>query len=172
MANDNKRKNNLEYEHQQFLNFFEELCWLLDSNKEIDFKSASKYLNNFRNVMSHGIASDTRMIEEYNLIGVLPSLLKDVEIFQSNSQLIQFASEVLALDIPRWGKRSRNEIIGLIVCEVEDVNKERLNTLIKWTSNILDNKNEVKNLQTKAKNAGNMFSWNETIQKLVGTENE
>ena len=144
----------------------------MDSNKEINFKSASKYLKDCRNILVHGISSDARAADEYNLIGVLPSLLKDGEIFQSNSQLVQFASEVLALDIPRWEKKSRNEIIGLIVCEVEDVNKERLDTLIRWTRNILNNKNEVKNLQSKAKSTGNMFSWNETIQKLVGTDNE
>lgn len=169
MANDNKKKNSLEYERQQFFNFFEEMCWLLDSNKEINFKNASKYLKDCRNVLMHGISNDDRSTDEYNLIGVLPSLLKDREIFQSNSQLVQFASEVLALDISRWEKKSRNEIIGLIVCEVEDVNKERLDTLIKWTHNILNNKNEVKNLQSKAKSTGDMFSWNETIQKLVGT---
>ncbi len=172
MTIDDRKKNTLEYENQRFINFFEEMCWLLDSNKDINFKNASKYLKNHRNTLAHAISSDSRAADEYNLIGVLPSLLKDGEIFQSNSQLVQFANEVLELDIARWEKKSRNEIIGLIVCEVEDVNKERLDLLIKWTSNILNNKNVVKNLQNKAKSNGNMFSWNETIQKLVGTENE
>lgn len=174
MATDGRKKMNPEYERQQFLNFFEELCWLLDSNKEINFKNASKYLKGFRNALVHGISNDNddRSADEYNLIGVLPSLLKDGEIFQTNSQLVQFADEVLALQIPRWEKKSRNEIIGLIVCEVEDVNKERLNVLVKWTRNILNNKSVVKNMQSDAKTTGNMFSWNETIQKLVGTENE
>jgi hypothetical protein len=172
MANDNRKKNNPEYERNQFINFFEELCWLLDSNKDINFKNASKYLKDYRNILMHGILNNDRTTDEYNLIGILPYLLKDGEIFQNNSQLVQFADEVLALSIPRWEKKSRNEIIGLIVCEVEDANKQRLNTLISWTRNILNNKNEVKNMQNNAKNTGNMFSWNETIQKLVGTENE
>lgn len=172
MASDNKKKDNLEYERQQFLNFFEELCWLLDSNKEINFKNASKYLKNYRSDLMHRNPNNFESTDEYNLIGILPSLLKDREIFQTNSQLVQFANEVLVLNIPSWEKKSRNEIIGLIVCEVEDVNKERLKTLNKWTQNIFNNKNEVKNLQSKAKSTGDMFSWNETIQKLVGTENE
>lgn len=89
-----------------------------------------------------------------------------------DAQLVQFAEEVLALNITRWEKKSRNEIIGLIICEVEDVNKERLDTLSDWAANILNNKTKVKAMQLKAKNSGNMFSWNETIQKLVGANDE
>ncbi len=172
MANDSKKKLSPENERLQFFNFFEELCWLLDSNKDINLKNASKYLKESRNALAHGFLNSNKEKDEYILIGILPSLLKDEEIFQSNAQLVQFAEEVLALIIPRWEKKSRNEIIGLIVCEVEDANKERLYTLIKWSGDILNNKNKVRELQNKAKNSGNMFSWNETIQKLVGTENE
>lgn len=63
-------------------------------------------------------------------------------------------------------------VLGLIVCEVEDANKERLDTLTKWAANILKNKTQVREMQSKAKTSGNLFSWNETIQKLVGEENE
>ena len=171
MAND-KRKSNSDFERQQFINFFEELSWLLDANKEINFKNASKFLREYRNLYAHGMVMSNSKNDAYNLIGVLPSLLKDNEIFQSNSQLIQFAEEVLKISIPRWEKRSRNEIIGLIVCEVEDANKERIDILTQWVSNILENKKKVKDMQNKAQNAGNLFSWNETIQKLVGEDNE
>lgn len=172
MANDSKRKTNLDYENQQFINFFEELSWLIDSNRELNFKNASKFLKHYRNLLAHGASSNDTTSDAYSLIGVLPSLLKDTEIFQNNSQLVQFAEEVLALCIPRWEKRSRNEIIGLIICEVEDVNKERLNVLTQWTANILDNKKRVKDMQSKAETSGSLFSWNETIQKLVGNDDE
>ena len=172
MNNDNKRKMSAEYEAQQLINFFEELSWLLDSNKELNFKNASKLLKQCRNLLSHGTVSNIWENNAYTLIGVLPSLLRDNEIFQSNAQLVQFAEEVLALNITRWEKKSRNEIIGLIICEVEDVNMERLDTLSDWAANILNNKTKVKAMQLKAKNSGNMFSWNETIQKLVGANDE
>lgn len=170
MAKDNKKKSNPNFESQQFLNFLEEFCWLLDSNKEINFKNVSKYLNEYRNTWVHGVFKDKS--SEYNLIGVLPSILKDEDILPNNILLVQFASEVLALNIPRWEKRSRSEIIGLIICEVEDANKQRLNTLTEWSRNILKNKKEIKELQNNAKKSGNMFSWNETIQKIVGNINE
>lgn len=171
MANENKRKQNIEFERQQLFNFFEELCWLLDSNKELNFKSASKYLREIRNAVAHSMLTNESN-SEYRLIGILPSLLKDEEIFPSNAQLVQFADEVLSLPIPRWEKRSRNEIVGLIICEVEDANKERLSLLVDWSENILYNKSKVKELQSKAKSTGNIFSWNETIQRLVGTKDE
>lgn len=172
MASKNKRKTSSELEFQQFINFFEELSWLLDANKTLNFKNASKLLQQYRNLYMHNSSGIDRGSNAYNLIGVLPSLLRDNEIFQNNSQLVQFAEEVLGLSIPRWEKRSRNEIIGLIICEVEAVNKERLDTLALWADNILQNKNQVKAMQTKAEASGNLFSWNETIQKLVEAENE
>ena len=172
MAGSNKRKPNPEFERQQFINFFEELSWLLETNKEINFKKASQFLSEYRNFSVHDAIVSGTSNSAYDLIGVLPSLLKDNDIFQNNAQLVQFAEEVLALDISRWEKRSRNEIIGLIICEVEDVNKERLDTLTKWTANILKNKTQVRELQRKAKTSGNLLSWNETIQKIVGAENE
>ncbi len=172
MAVGNKRKLNPDFEFQQFVNFFEELSWLLDANKSLNFKNASKFLQQYRNLYAHTSNNHDKSTSTYNLIGVLPSLLRDNDIFQNNSQLAQFAEEVLDLNISRWEKRSKNEIIGLIICEVEDVNKERLDTLALWVFNILENKNQVKDMQKKAKTSGSLFSWNETIQKLVEEENE
>lgn len=165
--NDKKRVN-FDNETQQFINFIEEFCWLLDSNKELNFKDMSKFLKMWRTSLLHLPYKN----DAYELIGVLPSLLKDNDIFQNNSQLVQFAQEVLAMNIPRWEKRSRNEIIGLIICEVEDVNKERLKLLTQWTLDIISNKKQVKDMQYKAKKAGSLFSWNETIQRLSGGDNE
>ena len=43
MVNDKKRRI-IDGDFQRSINFFEELCWLLDSNKDINFKDASKTL--------------------------------------------------------------------------------------------------------------------------------
>ena len=166
MGVERKKKHSTEIEQQQIINFFEELCWLLDSNKNINFSNASKNLDIIRNNIVHGTAFGNTDIT--SLIGVLPSLLKDLEIFPNLAQLAQFAKEILGIEISRWDKRSRNEIIGLIICEVEDANKERMDVLLEWSKNILNNKKRVREMQEKAKNEGNIFSWNETIQKLTG----
>ena len=171
---DTKRKMDEKVESEQLLNFFEELCWLLDTNNSINFKNASKILRNYRNEITYGNneVGFARSNATYKLIGVLPSLLKDIDLFENNFQLVKFALEVLSLNITRWEKRSRNEIIGLIICEVEEVNKKRLDILAKWVACILQNKKQVKVMQRHAEQEGHLFSWNDTIQKLFGEDNE
>lgn len=166
MGEEKKKKGSVEIEQQQFINFFEELCWLLDSNKNINFGNVSKSLQFIRDGMAHGVILENDNIT--SLIGVLPTLLKDYEIFPYNVQLVQFAKEILGIEIPGWGKKSRNEIIGHIICNVEDANKERMDVLLEWSNNIMNNKKRVKEMQERARKEGNIFSWNETIQKLTG----
>lgn len=171
MVNDKKRRI-IDGDFQRSINFFEELCWLLDSNKDINFKDASKTLKQWRNLMIHGECETNKVEKSYSLIGVLPSLLKDKELFSNNAKLAQFSEEVLSLSILRWDKRSRNEIIGLIICEVEDTNKQRIDQLSQWVGNILNHKVQVKDMQENAEKTGNLFSWNEAIQRLTGETNE
>ena len=106
MVNDKKRRI-IDGDFQRSINFFEELCWLLDSNKDINFKDASKTLKQWRNLMIHGECETNKVEKSYSLIGVLPSLLKDRELFPNNAKLAQFSEEVLSLSILRWDKRSR-----------------------------------------------------------------
>ena len=72
MTGANKRKSNPEYERQQFINFFEELSWLLESNKDLNFKKASQFLREYRNWAVHGAIVSGTSNNAYNLIGVLP----------------------------------------------------------------------------------------------------
>ena len=142
----------------------------MDSHKEINYKNISKSLNQFRKFSVHGSHEkiENDIYNTYELIGTLPSLLKDTDIFPSNVQLVQFAQEVLGLEIPRWEKRSRNELIGLIICEVEEANRERLDVLTEWSKNILNNKAKIKKMQSNRSN----FSWNETIRELLNNRDE
>lgn len=171
---ENKKKIDDKAETEQLFNFFEELCWLLDSNNNLNFKIASNVLKKYRNEIVHGTNTSGYKLNNvtYNLIGILPSLLKDVELFQNNFQLVQFADEVLLLHISRWEKRSRNEIIGLIICEVEEENKKRMDTLTKWVACIIQNKKRVKVMQRDAEQEGHLFSWNDTLQRLFGENDE
>ena len=172
MVNDKKRRI-IDGDFQRSINFFEELCWLLDSNKDINFKDASKTFKTMAKFNDTWRMRDQQGEQvSYSLIGVLPSLLKDKELFPNNAKLAQFSEEVLSLSILRWDKRSRNEIIGLIICEVEDTNKQRIDQLSQWVGNILNHKVQVKDMQGNAEKTGNLFSWNEAIQRLTGETNE
>ncbi|BDF69484.1 hypothetical protein CE91St41_04630 [Oscillospiraceae bacterium] len=151
------------------LTFIEDLCWLLDANKAINFKKVPPMLRTLRESSSLSGNDNKPDVIISNLIGVLPALLKDEGVFTTNSSLVQFAKEVLSLNISRWEKRSRFEIIGLIICNVEEVNADKLEALIQVSLELLKNKDKVKK---EIQNNDNLFSWNETIQKIVTNDNE
>jgi len=171
MTRDIKRKDSLESDKVRILNFFEELSWLLDSNKSLDFKKATTIIKEFRSNSIYPYGYFDNHLEK-RFIGVLPSLLKDNEIFNTNEELVDFALNVLSLKLTRWQKKSRAEIIGLIICDVEDANIERLDTLAAWFDEILKNRDEVKILRSKARETGSSFSWNDTIRKITGLDYE
>ena len=172
-AKNNKKSNNRAVETDKMLVFIEDLCWLLDSNKNIDFKKASTAIKELMRLnVSNAFDSNNAVQNEAmsHLIGILPTLLKDETLFPSNSRINQFATQVLQLEISRWEKRSRFEIIGLIVCSVEETNQDRLATLTDWITKLLENKERVREIQKE--NNENAFSWNIAIQKIISDKNE
>lgn len=52
------------------------------------------------------------------VIGLLPSILIDKEKFPKNEDIAKLAEQSLNLEIPFWGKRSRNEIIGNLIAMI------------------------------------------------------
>lgn len=153
--------------NQASFRFLEDLCWLLDSNKNIDYSKLAKQLNVF-------LASETKDadLNVTQLIGVLPSLLTDTKIFKTNRELVEFSEEVIDVDITNWTKKSRNEIIGIIICGVEQSPKLANGILENILPQILNNKDEIINIKRNKIVHNNNFSWNEAIQKITGGSNE
>ena len=78
--------------------------------------------------------------------------------------IAQFAKDVLDIPVPRFEKRSKYELIGLIVCETDQLNDEKLDQLVRALSEIT--KNEEKLNRIRAASEANDFSWNDTIRQL------
>jgi hypothetical protein len=166
-SKNNKKPIRKTVDNEKALVFIEDLCWLLDANRSLDFKkvlSIIKELSNSNSVDEEFSNTDNKVM--LDIIGILPTLLKDETLFLSNSSIVQFATQVLHLEIPRWEKRSRFEIIGLIVCNVEETNQDKLLTLYNWVAELLLNKEKVKNFQHQ--NNESAFSWNDAIQRIIG----
>jgi len=53
-----------------------------------------------------------------DLLGRLTTLLIKPKFFPSNSELVYFSQQHLGIKVPNWQKRSRREIIGVIIEEV------------------------------------------------------
>ena len=91
------------------------------------------------------------------LIGELPTVLLSTELFPSNKFLIDFAKKSLNLPVPRRG-RSRREIIGIIITEVEKLDLRKIEAFRK-TLNIV--------LEKQPKSSTDFFDfWEKTIRTM------
>ena len=100
------------------------------------------------------------------LIGALPRLLLDLDMFPTNDDIVEFAAEALHLKMtPTAKKRARYELIGKIVCETDTLDENQLTDLVRALENLVGNKYQLAVMLEKKKSGS--FSWNETIQELL-----
>ncbi|MDD3939857.1 MAG: hypothetical protein PHF49_04415 [Patescibacteria group bacterium] len=161
---DKNKKNKIN----QAINFIEELSWLLDNKKNLSLKDSVillKELIDNENFNQLGLFSDNiRRSNKRVLVGILPELFQDEELFKSTSEMLDFAESVLKLKVSRASKRSRNEYIGWIVCELSNLNDNQMISFVDSLEVIAGNEFKLKQIK-EAKKQPN-FSWNETISKL------
>jgi hypothetical protein len=98
------------------------------------------------------------------LIGALPRLLLDRDLFPSNEDIVEFATAALRIDM-KVEKRARFEIIGKIVCETDTLDEQQLTGLVKALERLVDDKHRIA-VMVERKKTGS-FSWNETLQELL-----
>ncbi|WP_455666376.1 hypothetical protein [Phocaeicola sp.] len=145
---------------KRLLNFMQELSWVFDSFKDVNFKDAYEYFQQQDTVTTeHGLSDDTQY-----LVGVLPKLFQDKDLFPNKEDIIEFSEVVLDLHLSRAAKRSKIEYIGMIVCEVSNSNSKQLNRLVEALEKIVGNENQMQAVKSARKEPD--FSWNETIAKL------
>jgi hypothetical protein len=152
---------------QQAINFIEELAWLFDAKKNIDLKELPLTLRNIlENNSSIPVSAkyESPNPNKNYLIGILPNLFQDVDLFKTNSDLSDFAESILKIEINRSEKRSRYELIGLIVCEVVNLDESKLTNLVDSLASITGSKEKLKQFKEAKKRAN--FSWNDAIQQL------
>ncbi len=154
----------------QVANLIEELSWLLESNKSLSLKEVAEIIreqsqltnSNLTNKVASKYASSNP--NKQFLVGALPTLLQDNSLFKSNSEMLDFAEDVLKLSPSRAAKRSRTEYIGWIICEVSSLNDKDLESLVNSLSAIVGDEIKLKKMKAAKKEPN--FSWNNTIQSL------
>jgi hypothetical protein len=148
--------------------FLEEFSWLLAANSQLDFRAILDVIDavpdSHANRSLGNYASKNPNI--HFLIGALPVIFSDETIFPTNEDLVGFSDGALNLPIPRWEKRSRYELIGLIVCETAKLDDNRLHRLVKALTKIIANDPNAQDLFKNRK--GTRLNWNEVIQRLTG----
>lgn len=151
----------------QAINLVEELSWLLDSKRNINLKEIVPLLKGLLETKILPPVSERFLSPNPNknyLIGVLPNLFQDEELFRTTIELIDFATNVLKIPLSKSSKRSRYEYIGLIVCEVTSLNESDLTNIVSALSKIIGDNEKLKQIKEE-KNKAN-FSWNEAIKTL------
>ena len=149
-----------ENEILQLLNKIENLIWSFEDEK----KQIEKNIKRIRNELSTTTESNNKKNSKRSMIGFLPSLLQDKDLFKSNQDIIDFSTEVLSIPITAARKRSRNELIGLIVCEVELSDTKKLHFVNQFLTNIVDD-TSIYQVIKNAKNNDNV-SWAELIRNM------
>lgn len=138
--------------------FLEEFSWFIKKWDTMSLKDTVKLLRS--------AAFDTKSKAE-SLVGILPSLFLDEELFKSREDMLDFAESVLNIEIKR-GNKSRNEYIGIIVCKVAKCDDENLSDMVAALEDIAADKEKIR--QVKKAKAEPNFSWNDTIKRISNGE--
>lgn len=152
------KQNNKE---KRILNFMQELSWLTENYKDIYIKDIYSLLKNIKedNVKTGKLRKDTK-----SLVGVLPSIFQDKELFPKKEDILEFAKQELGIELSLQSKRSKIEYIGTILCMVSNENSGKLERLVDALDILLNN--DSKMAEVKKHRQEPNFSWNETIAKL------
>ncbi len=152
--------------------FIEELAWLFKSYSSLEATVIAKVLAG----SALGDTAATAAVGGYAsanpnkqfLVGALPRVFMDETLFPTNEHIAQFAESVMALHIPRYGKKSKYEIIGHIVCETDALNDRKLEKLVSALSALADGDDRTKRLVRDR--ISQNFEWNAIIQELAQTD--
>lgn len=160
-------KNSLKKDIKTLTNFLDEFSWIVEKYKDIDLNQLNKQLlENLDNRRTNNLSlfySEENSNKNY-LIGVLPRLLQDKELFEKNMDLVSF-SKALGIEVKFGEKRSRYEIIGAMLCQISELNDENLDKVVVAIEAINNDQTLLKNLKYLKKNEVN-YDWNLIIQEL------
>lgn len=153
MKQNNKQK--------RILNLLQELSWVTENYKDISINDIYRQLQDFKdNEMTAGkLKADTKY-----LVGVLPTIFQDTELFPKKEDILEFAKQELGIELNIQAKRSKIEYIGSILCKVSNENSGKLEQLVETLDILLNNESKMEELKRHRHEPN--FSWNETIAKL------
>lgn len=153
------------------LDLLQELIWAIRSRDSTELSEGVSYLRNLassekimrrkaeRKPMLRDRQSDLKA-----LVGSMSLVLADTELFPANEDIAKFASEALQIPISRWDKRSRYEMIGMLIMESINASPERLRDVGGLLNRISNESESMEIIKKNSRQVG--FSWNEAIRSL------
>lgn len=170
MATKNKKASDsaIKNDSAKATRFLEELSWLFQSQSDIDTKSIAKALADAakQRTVRQGFSSFVSPNPNIHfLVGILPLVLRDESLFPTNGSIAEFAISALGMQMLRWEKKSKFELIGEIVCNAIDLDDGELSKLVEALSVLAKGDSLAKAIVLDAHTAKR--SWNEIIQSLL-----
>ncbi len=148
--------------------FLEELSWVLSAYPNLDYRGIPDVIEDMQRSKSLPHALSNFVPENPNihfLVGVLPKVFGNADLFRTNEDLVSFARSAMKLKMTRWQKKSREELIGQIVCAAYQLNDRKLDRLVRALSRIINGDGEASEVLKKSK--ATKLSWNYIIQQLA-----
>lgn len=174
MANKKSRQSEAEVALKT-LDLVQELVWAIRSRETSQLSNGVSYLRNLamresaeRRRAEKGKGPGSSLLDRRRdlkaLVGSMSLVLADVELFPSNENIAKFANEALQITISRWEKRSRYEMIGMLVMESINASPARLREVASLLDKISEESDSMEIIKHNSRQTG--FSWNEAIRKL------
>lgn len=106
------------------------------------------------------------------LLGVLPIILLDSNKFPSAKEILKFAEKCLNIEIKNyWLKRSRAEVVGIVINEVYVQSPEQFNKFLKAWNKFNNETNPTKTGINKSSDSkGFIEAWFEFFDSYKGVE--
>ncbi|MGF1727709.1 hypothetical protein [Photobacterium nomapromontoriensis] len=155
-------------ELKTLLRFLEEFSWLMDSYSKIDFKNAASLIETATNEQSDAKDAvgnyESKNPNKHFLVGVLPALFLDSDLFKRNQDIADFSKSVLGIELIRFSRSSRADVIGRVICSTVELDDEKLDVLVRALAVLAGNKERTK--QILRNKDDNDFNWNIVINEL------
>lgn len=150
---------------QKIINFIKELSWFLDAHKDVSVKDVQDLLEQ-RSSSASACESNVLQADTRYLVGVLPQIFQDTELFPKNEDIISFARDILDVSLNIGARRSRIEYIGTILCQVSNANIHNRDILVTALEKLIGSDSKMNEIIARKKAEPN-FSWSEAILKLA-----
>lgn len=167
MAESTRKSARKRSDPRELARFIEELSWLLKSFDGIDYGALADVSQDFELIVrsSKPIGSERQVNSTTRLlVGLLPGFFMDIALFPSNEDIVEFSQAALGLQITRWQKKSRYEIVGQIVCHTNEASPSRVRTLSGLIEEMQDRRTNVRRVIEVTRSEGR--SWSEVIERL------
>lgn len=169
-------------EIKTLLNFIEEFSWISNKYKNLDTNKLYEVLNSFesrrqneyndyifysKNAGKNNHVSYRNSLKDKTfLIGKLPSLLMDKELFSKNKELSDFA-RLLGVEVRFPEKRSRDEIIGTIICSLQEEDSvKRIHEIGEFIYALTSDEKLMNEIKVEKKIYNDEYDWNNVIRLL------